>query len=137
MSFRLKTSVGVILLQALLFLVLLWSGFEALQTSNERAMRTRATATAALFATMTKDAVLTTEVGELHAFTAEVLTHPGVVYARVRNRAGILAQGGDPQALAKPFAADVRFAMVDDGIFDTAAEITVAGVTYGRVELGL
>jgi len=65
------------------------------------------------------------------------LTHPGVVYARVRDRASILAQGGDPQALAKPFVADTRFATVDDGVFDTSAEITVAGVSYGRVELGL
>src|SRR5215510_4235839 len=137
MSFRCKTSVGVILLQALMFLVLLWSGLEALRTSNERAMYTRATATAALFATMSKDAVLTTDVGELHDFVADVLTHPGVVYARVRDRASILAQGGDPHALAKPFVADTRFATVDDGVFDTSAEITVAGVSYGRVELGL
>ena len=66
-----------------------------------------------------------------------MLTNPGVVYARVLSNQGILAQGGDKQALAHKFIADTSLtSAANDGVFDTYADILVAGEKYGRVEMG-
>jgi signal transduction histidine kinase len=137
MSFRLKTSCWIIVLQLGIFLALIWSGLQALRLSNEQEITTRATTTAALFASMAKEAVLTTDLATLEHFVAEVLANPGVVYARVLDRERLLVQGGDPQSLARSFAVDTRLARVTDGVFDIAVPILEAGTTFGRVELGL
>ncbi len=137
MTFRFKIGLAVVAIQAAMFLVLIWSSLHMLHTSNEQAMIARATTTASLFAAMTKDAVLSTDLASLDAFVTRVLTSPEVVYARVRDRKRVLAQDGAPHVLTRVFVADTRFAKVNDRVFDTYAEITEAGVTFGRVELGL
>ncbi len=136
MSFRLKVSLGVAAMQAIMFLTLIWSGLHSLHTSNETEMIARASTTAKLFATLAKDAVLSMDLASLDSFVAEVLSNPGVVYAEC-DRQHVLAQDGDPEALSRPFERDQHFADVDDGIFDTYAEIAEAEMTFGRVEIGL
>ena len=137
MSFRVKTSWGIAVLQAVMFLGLIWSGLYVMHASNEQQVASRASTTAALFASLVKDAVLATDLASLDSFVAEVLTSPDVLYARVLDQERVLAEGGDDQVLAHPFVADQRLADVQDGVFDTTAEIREAGVTFGRIELGL
>ena len=137
MSFRVKTSLGIAVLQAVMFLGLIWSGLYVMHASNEKQVVTRASTTATLFASLVKDAVLATDLASLDSFVAEVLTSPDVLYARVFDQERVLAEGGDDGALAHPFVADQRLADVQDGVFDTTAEIREAGVTFGRIELGL
>jgi two-component system sensor histidine kinase/response regulator len=135
-SFSLKTSLGVAAMLAAMFLVLIWSGLQRLYTSNEADLIAHASTTAMLLATLTKDAVRSSDSASLDRFVAEVLKNPGVVYARVRAQQRVLAQGGDSQALSRPFRIDQRFADVHDDIFDTYANIEEAGTTLGRVEIG-
>ncbi len=138
MSFRLKTILGIAAIEAILLLALVWTGLNFMHDSNEEELIKRASTTATLFATTTKDAVLSTDLASLEDFVSEVLKNPGLMYARVIGTDGIvLAEGGDPQILARPFIADQQLNDLDDDIFDTYAEISEAGVTYGRVELGL
>ncbi len=137
-SFRLKTILGIAGIEIALLSLLIWSSLEFIKTSNEEELIKRAATTAALFATTTKDAVLTTDVASLDSFVKEVLKNPGLVYARVTSPTdGVLMQGGDPQALARTFVSDGNHHMISDGIFDTSADIVVSGVVYGRVEIGL
>jgi diguanylate cyclase (GGDEF)-like protein len=138
MSFRLKTILGIASIELVLLSMLIWSSLEFLKTSNEEELIKRAATTATLFATTTQDAVLTTDVASLESFVKEVLKNPGLVYARVIGTTdGVLAQGGDPQALARPFVSDHSDLKISDGVFDTSAAIAVGGVVYGRVEIGL
>lgn len=137
MSFRLKTILGIALIEAVLLFVLIVSSLSLLQTSNAEELQKRTYTTAQLFATTSKDAVLATDIGTLESFVREVLTNPGIVYARVSGRDGVvLAQAGDVKALARPFAADTRFEDVTDEIFDAFADIVVDGSSYGRVDIG-
>lgn len=137
MSFRVKTILGIAIIEAILLFVLIVSSLRLLQTSNAEELQKRTYTTAQLFATTSKDAVLATDVGSLESFVREVLTNPGIVYARVGGRDGVvLAQGGDTAALARPFTADTRYEDVNDGIFDAYADIAVDGVSYGRVDIG-
>jgi hypothetical protein len=91
-----------------------------------------------LFATTAKDAVLATDLASLESLVHEALNNADVVYARVRDGDGlVLAEGGDAEALARPFTADSDPSRADDGVLDTSAAILAGGITFGAVELGL
>ncbi len=137
MSFRLKTMLGIAAIEAVMLLILIWSSLLFLRASNEEELIKRADTTATLFATITKDAVLSTDLALLDAFVKEVLKNPGIVYARVISTEGVLAQGGRQDALERKFKTDLQFDSVEDGVFDTYAEIEEAGIGFGRVELGI
>ena len=137
MSFRLKTILGVALIEAVLLLILVWVSLAQLRSTGEDQLLQRAQTTAALFATTTTDAVLASDLASLESFIEEVLKNPGLVYARVRSTDQVLAEDGSTDALQKPFVADEGFDELNDGIFDTTAPITVGGESYGHVEVGL
>jgi signal transduction histidine kinase len=138
MSFRLKTILGIAAIEAVLLAILIWSSLGYLRSSNEEELARRAQAVARLFATMSQGAVLATDLATLEHAVQEVLTNPGVEYARVRGRQGIvLAAGGRPELLQRPFRADQGFDSQGDGILDVAADIAASGTPYGRVEIGI
>lgn len=138
MSFRLKTIIGVATIEAILLALLIFSGMRWLQDSNEEQLIQRGSTTARLFATTTKNAVLTMDLASLESFVAEALSNPGIVYARVRDEHGlVLAEEGDERALRRPFAADDDPSKARDGVYDTYADIREGGGDFGRVEVGL
>ncbi len=138
MSFRLKTIIGIAAIEALLLFILIWSSMAFLKESNQQELTRRAETTSKLFAAMTKDAVLATDLATLDSFILEIIRNPGIVYARVVSRTdGVLAQGGDGTAMAKRFAADTLLEKVRDGVFDVRAPIEEAQITYGYVDVGL
>jgi len=137
-SLRLKTILGIAVIEAVLLMLLISMTLDYLRSTNYESLDKRATTTATLFATTTKDAVLSYDLASLSAFVNEVMKNPDLVYARVIGPEGmVFAQAGDEQLLARPFAADQHVELVDDGTFDTFADITEADQSYGRVELGL
>lgn len=138
MSFRLKTILGVASIEAILLIILVGTSHKFMYDSNEEELIKRASTTASLFATTTKNAVLTTDLASLDEFVREVLKNPGLVYARVTDADNnVLVKGGNSQALARPFVSDHNLENLEDGIFDAYAKITEADAVYGRVELGL
>lgn len=136
-SFRTKTILGVALIEAIALIVLIWSSLDYLTNSNADELRKRAYTTAVVFASTTKDAVLSNDLSSLESFVAGVMGNPGIVYARVIGRGKILAAGGDPTALSRPFVADSNLSDVVDGVFDAYANVFVGTINYGRVELGV
>lgn len=138
MSFRLKTILGVASIEAVLLIILVGTSHKFMYDSNEEELIKRASTTATLFATTTKNAVLATDLASLDEFVREVLKNPGLVYARVTDADNnVLVKGGNSQALARPFVSDHNLENLEDGIFDAYAKITEADAVYGRVELGL
>lgn len=136
MSFRLKTILGIVLIQAALLLLLTWYGINTLKSSNNEELQKRAVTAATLFTSTTKNAVLSSDLAALESFVSELLTNPDLIYVRVVGKQAVLAEGGDRASLAKPFKADTNFENVVDGVYDTYADITIANEKYGRVELG-
>jgi len=138
MSFRLKTVVGIAVIEAITLSLLIWTSLNFLKTSNEKALVERASTTALMFATMTTDAVLSFDLASLESFIEELLKNPGIVYGRIISSSdGLLAEGGDPEVLAKPFATDDELRAVEDGVFDVESKIRVEDSTYGVVQVGL
>ncbi|RLJ17311.1 hybrid sensor histidine kinase/response regulator [bacterium endosymbiont of Escarpia laminata] len=128
---------GIACIEAILLTILVWSGLNFLRQSNEEQLIEHASTTATLFATTTKNAVLSTDLASLESFVQEILRNPGVLYARVMDNEVVLAEGGDPELLSRSFADDTKLENVRDLVFDTHAEIVESGIHFGRVEVGI
>jgi len=138
MSFRLKTILGVAFIEGILLIIVVWSSLDYLRSSNQQAAIDRATTTANLFATTTKDAVIATDLATLESYVNELLTNDGILYARVKGQEDIiLAEAGDPQLLSRLFSEDVGFDGLDDDIFDVSSKIKESDIEFGRVEIGV
>lgn len=138
MSFRLKTILGVALIQALLLAAILVSGLSYLRASNQQQLDARARTTATLIATMTGASVAAADLAALDALVEQALANSDIAYLRVRGSDGaVLAEGGDPEALAGPFRGEVGATVAGDGRLDIGQPIVVDGRRLGMVELGL
>ncbi|MGI1669086.1 MAG: HAMP domain-containing protein [Neptuniibacter sp.] len=138
MSLRLKTILGIAFIEAILLLLLVSMTLDYLKETNYEGIQKRANTTATLFATTTKDAVLSYDLASLESFVQEVLKNPDLVYARVLGPEGqLFAIGGLDTGHQGNFKPDHHVEKVDDGVYDTFAEIIEGGAVYGRVELGL
>ncbi|MEM7216770.1 MAG: ATP-binding protein [Pseudomonadota bacterium] len=137
-SLRAKTIIGIATIEAALLLALVITATNFMgERANEDLVKFART-TSTLFATTTKDAVLSFDLASLDSFVAEVLKNPDIAYARVVGGQGeVFAEGGAALRSDTPFRADVDVAGVDDGVFDAFAEIEEGGEVYGRVEIGV
>lgn len=125
MSIRLKTIVGVGLIELLLLLLLITSSLRILHASNERALAARAATSARLFAAAAENSVLATDLASLQSLVREVRRDRGVVFARILGRDGrVLAAAGKDRTRAM------------DNVLTAHADIRVGGVRYGQVRVG-
>ena len=137
MSFRVKTILGVALIEAVLLGFLVWKSLEILTFSVEDGLTKRAVTTSRLFADASKDAVISTDLATLETLVNELIQNPDLHYVRVRGQEGeVLAQAGDDTALARNFNEDRSYRTTEDGVYDTAAKITEADTVFGQVEIG-
>lgn len=139
MSFRLKTILGIAAIEILLLSALVISGLHYLRESNGNQLMDRANNSARLIATMTADAVVAMDLATLDSLVEQALLNRGLIYVRVRNSGGtVLSEGGDAKALALPFEADedIEATYLDQRI-DVTQSISIAGKTFGHVEMGI
>jgi PAS domain S-box-containing protein len=138
MSFRLKIILGLVVIQLLLLVILVWSSLNFLRTSNEVELSSRASSIADILASTLEDKLLDSDQPGLTGHISDLLALPGTVYVRIVNRAGtVVAEGGDAAALGRTFVEDFLFEDVDDDIYDVTADIVRGGETVGSVQLGL
>lgn len=134
LSFRLKTILGVTLIQAVLLSGMLLHSMDFLRESNERELTKRADTTANLLAAAAMDALIATDIATLDSLVNTLLVNPDIVYVRIVGDGRVLSQGGTPPAT---FIPDDSVASATDGVFDTQAVVHVAGQTFGAVQLGI
>jgi hypothetical protein len=90
MSFRLKTIIGVAVIEAVLLLFLIWSGINYLRASNESQLIKRASASLTLLARASRDAVLSTDIATLEDIVLEAIKTPELEYVRILDSSGIV-----------------------------------------------
>ncbi len=136
MSFRLKTVLGIAVIEIVLLTVLVLSGLHYLKTSNEDQFQERAETTAQLLATMTTDAVVAFDLATLDSLVEEALKNRDIVYARVRGRDNtVLSEGGDDDVLSALNNSDIQ--ITTDDRLDITSPILVSGTSFGFVDIGL
>lgn len=137
-SLKAKTIGGVALIEAALLILLIVTVVNFLTSIVDDMLVNRANTTATLFATTTKDAVLSYDLDSLEVFSEELMLNPDISYVKILNKQGVvLAQRGSEDELARNFEADASLVHVKDGIFDTFALIRQEEFEYGRIELGI
>jgi len=137
-TFRQKTILGVASIEAILLLILVWTGISYLRTSNESELIKRASTTLTLLSRASRDAVLSTDIATLEDIVNDAIETPGLGYVRIlAPNDVILAEAGSQLPATGSFSADVNYTDVDDGIFDNAIDITESNTRYGRIEIGL
>lgn len=139
MSFRLKTFLGVVLIEAILLGFLVVSGAYYLRASNQTQLEDRAYATAQLISTMISDSVITSDLATLDSLVEQVLRNDGIDYVKIRGIAGtILSSDGTSAALSLAPTASVHpNAEWKGGRYYVSKNIYMAGQKFGTVELGL
>jgi two-component system NtrC family sensor kinase len=138
LSLRTKTIVGVALIAAILFLILITTVFKLLNDLVDTSVDTSAQTATNLFVSTAKNAFLSYDLASLEADATEILSNPNISYVRVLdNNNNVYVEKGEPEALNHPFQLDSDVMSATDGIYDTAADIKVGETLFGRVEIGL
>ena len=139
MSFRLKTILGIALIELTVMAVLIGINQFALGGSASTQLYERAEATARVFANAVSDAVIATDLATLDATVATAMVTEDISYLRVRSPSGfVLSEAGDPDALAADFVRDASFdEATRDHRIDIDTRIVVEGVTYGTIEMAV
>ena len=137
MTLRFKTVIGVAVIEAFLLALLIGTVVSHQHKGAEHSLQKRVNTTAKLFASTTKDPLLSLDLASLESFSEELLANPDLVYVRVLDAGGQpYAEAGDASLMQKAFVADDRLDDVTDGVYDTSADIAESDIVYGRVELG-
>lgn len=138
MSFRIKTIIGIALIEIVMLALLVAGGLYYIANSNRVQLFEQADVSARLLATMTADAVIALDVATLDELVRQAAANPGIVYTRIRNRDGlVLSEAGEAEALAAPFRRDTLDDTIEDQRIDVATAISLSGTRFGSVELGL
>ncbi|MBX2878402.1 MAG: HAMP domain-containing protein [Granulosicoccus sp.] len=137
MSLRIKTVLGVALIEAILLALLIYTAMKYMHENLEDALVKRANTTATLFASTAKDPVLSYDLASLDTFSEELAGNMDIVYVRTRGPDGLLlGSAGDSETADQPFIEDRTLDGITDGVFDVSATISESGVEFGRVEIG-
>ncbi|MDO6567965.1 ATP-binding protein [Alteromonas sp. 1_MG-2023] len=138
LSLRTKTIIGVALIAAILFLILITTVFKLLNDLVNTSVERSAQTTTSLFVSTAKNAFLSYDLASLEADATEMLSNPNISYVRVLdNNKNVYVERGAPDVLNRPFKQDRNVMSAVDGIYDTAADITVGDTLFGHVEIGL
>ncbi|SMF53675.1 ATP-binding protein [Pseudobacteriovorax antillogorgiicola] len=137
MSFRTKTIIGIAIIEIFLVSILVGRNVVNLQDQAAKDIESRAETVATLFASISKDALISFDVASLQDYVKEIVVNEGVEYARVRTGEKTLAEYGRAETLNKVFVKDLSLDQVDDGIFDSTVDISESNRIFGRVEIGI
>lgn len=137
MSFRIKTILGVALIEAILLVLLVTEALNFLYATNSQALFDRAHSTAKQFSLSVQNDVISEDLASLESSVAALYESKDVVYCRILSTSGgVLAESGDAQLLAVSFDEDTAIGDVTDGVLDVQIPVEVEGYAFGEVQMG-
>ncbi|VAW67364.1 sensory box histidine kinase/response regulator [hydrothermal vent metagenome] len=139
MSFRIKTILGIALIQTSLLIFMIFMILNFVKQAQNREIIERATTTVNMFASTSREALLSSDLATLETAVNEMLNNPGIVYTRIIDAEGkVMAKAGKPLALQARFIEDNNLAQaISDGTFDVFANIEIDGAILGSMQLGI
>lgn len=137
MSFRLKTILGIALIEILMLGMLLHFGLRLIDKNGSDELVKRSHGMTELFAHAMQNAVLSTDLATLQGAAEEFDRNPEVGYVRILAANRVLAQSGDAALLQKPFREDESIeSAASDQLLDSEAIIRIGQQEVGRVQVG-
>ncbi|MDO6563782.1 PAS domain S-box protein [Amphritea sp. 1_MG-2023] len=137
MSFRIKMMLSIAAIEAVFLLILVWQSLVYLENSVDDAVSRRAAETVSLFALMSENAVIASDLATLQEMAEQVGSFPDVAYLKIVDKQGVMVSTGDQTHQDDLRHLDEALGNVDDGVFDVHADIRQGGLWFGTVHLGL
>ncbi|MFW2588055.1 ATP-binding protein [Sagittula sp. SSi028] len=139
MSFRLKTVLGITLIQMTVLAVLVMLNYVSLASATSRHFYERAETMGHIFGHAIAGALATQDLYTIDAAMESAMLAEDMAYARIRDHTGrILSTAGDPASLAQDRKHDASFDdALQDHYLDIVHPILENGAYLGTVELGL
>ncbi|MGF1769739.1 ATP-binding protein [Enterovibrio makurazakiensis] len=138
MTFRLKTILGIAIIEVVLLAILIASGIGWLRDSNEKQIIASGEQLTNTFAIAVRDAIIATDLANLRSFSQEATRNRDIAYIRIFNdQRQLLAQSSilPNDAVAPNY--NQRPSESPDGIYDILANITIDDWAVGHIEVGL
>jgi two-component system NtrC family sensor kinase len=137
MSLRLKIMLGIGVIETVLLVLLIAIVLNYMRVSIEENLENYVSTTSVLFATTTKDAVLSFDLASLEDFVKEIMSNESLLYVRILdNNNNLLASKNKNYYIPQAFSFDDSYQAIDDDVYDNFEEIVVNNVIYGRIEMG-
>ncbi|MFT4610475.1 MAG: two-component system NtrC family sensor kinase [Cellvibrionaceae bacterium] len=137
MSLRLKIMLGIGAIETVLLVVLIAIVLNHMRVSIEENLENYVSTTSVLFATTTKDAVLSFDLASLEDFVEEVMSNESLLYTRIfDSNNNLLVSKNKNYYIPQAFTFDESYQSIDDDVYDNFEEIVVNNVMYGRIEMG-
>lgn len=137
LSFRLKTILGIALIEVVMLAVLIVGVTRFLRDSNERQLTLHAEVTTGTFAAMVRDGVISSDLERLQSAADLLSSSRGIVFARVLDAdQTVLAHAGKTRFLQVPYVRSARVSDAPMGVFSLDAPIAVQGTQFGTVQVG-
>lgn len=137
LTFRLKTILGVGLIQSLLLTLLFVLVFPFLTESAEEEIERLTRMGGRTFAVLVTESLLSSDLARLTAATETLSEDEGVVFARVLGADGMeVAASGDLAQARKPLPASTHLSDAMHGIYRVVQTVQIAGTDFGHIEIG-
>ncbi len=136
MSFKVKTILGVALIQIVLLTILITGVLYFLKNSNEKQLTTYANSILNHFASATRDALIAKDLATLDSVTKEVLKSPEIIYVKIISDGNSLVEGGSITR-DKDIFIDSHLSDVTDDVFDIKKNVAINGIEFGTIYIGI
>ena len=135
-SFRCRLIVSVVVIEVVMLSILVWNNISLIQVTHTDRLRDTANSMIQQIASTAGNYMVAVDYATLEDYLRDVINYKELLYLAVLDRdnnpvitLGPYPQQGQPQVDTYP-------ALVDDGVFDIAEEIKVAGQPMGKVLTG-
>ncbi|WP_413283027.1 ATP-binding protein [Vibrio sp. MA40-2] len=137
-SFKTKTILGIAAIETFFLFILVLNSRTILYETVELDIQDRAQNISNLIATASVDAVISHDLATLESILDSTITTTNILYIKILDLDGVMAERGNPVLLDKEFKADSNLSESDlDGSYDAYSDIVIDGYKFGRVEIGL
>ncbi|MUL01734.1 response regulator [Aliivibrio fischeri] len=136
MTFRLKTIIGISIIQCIMLLILVFSSIKFISDSNEQRLIARANASVHMFSNAIKDSILNNQYDKVASLMDDFIALEKICYIRIFREDGSLIVEGGPKLheVANPNSSILHNA--SDGTYDVILPIITNDKTLGKVEIG-
>ena len=137
-SFKMKTIVGIAIIEAFFLFILVLNSRSILYETIEFNIKERVQNISKLVATASVNAVISKDIATLESILDSAMTTSNVLYIKIRDLDRVLVERGELAFLDRKFKADNSIAESEhDQSYDAYSDIFVGEYRFGRVEIGL
>ena len=135
-SLRCRLIVSVVIIEIVMLSILVWNNISIIQTTHTDRLRDTASSMIQQIANTSGNYMVAVDYASLEDYLKNVISYKELLYLAILDRDNNMVISLGPFPQHSPPHTDKHPADTDDGIFDIAEEIKVAGQPMGKVLIG-